>query len=134
MTCPFWLSSLFSFFCHQVVLCIHLVFMWTRELNSHPRTMAQTVSPPHLPLDQGASFPFLVFFKAASKIKLLNQINSYGPSINDVTALWEDVSRILWLSTETLNNGKGLCQKLSKINDVIYWQPKLFHVFFIITY
>ncbi len=42
------------------VLLIHLVFRWTRESNSHPRTMAQTVNPQHLPLDQGAS-PDLIF-------------------------------------------------------------------------
>ncbi len=56
VTCPFWLSLLFSLFiCHQVVHLIHLVFRWTRELNPRPRTMAQTVSPWHSPLDQGAS-------------------------------------------------------------------------------
>jgi hypothetical protein len=54
VTCPFWLSLLFSFFfCHQVVHLIHLVFRRTRELNPRPRTMVQTVSPS--PLDQGAS-------------------------------------------------------------------------------
>ncbi len=35
---------------------IHLVFRRTRESNSHPRTMAQTVSPRCSPLDQGASW------------------------------------------------------------------------------
>ncbi len=54
VTCPFWMSSLFSFFCHQVVLLIHLVFWWTPESNSFLRTMAQTVSPRSSPLDQGA--------------------------------------------------------------------------------
>ncbi len=56
ISCPFWLSLLFSFFfCHQEVHLIHLVFRWTRELNPHSRTMAQTVSPWRSPLDQGAS-------------------------------------------------------------------------------
>jgi hypothetical protein len=56
VTCPFWLSLLFLFFfCHQVVHLIHLVFRWTRELNTRPRTMPQTVSPWCSPLDQGAS-------------------------------------------------------------------------------
>ncbi len=55
VTCPFWLSLLFSFFCHQVVLLIHIVFRWTQELNSLPGTMAQTLSPQRSPLDQGAS-------------------------------------------------------------------------------
>ncbi len=60
VTCPFWLSLLFLFFfCHQVVHLIHLVFGWTRELNTHPRTMAQTVSPWCSPLDQGASPTFI---------------------------------------------------------------------------
>ncbi len=54
-TCPFWLSLLFSFFCHQVVLLIHLVLRWTRKLNLRPRTMAQTLRPRRSPLDQGAS-------------------------------------------------------------------------------
>ncbi len=59
VTCPFWLSLLLSlFFCHQVVHLIHLVFRWTRELNSRLRTMAQTVSPRCLPIDHGASLPF----------------------------------------------------------------------------
>jgi hypothetical protein len=55
VTCPFWLSLLFLFFCHQVVHLIHLVFRWTREWNPRLRTMAQTVSPRCSPLDQGAS-------------------------------------------------------------------------------
>jgi hypothetical protein len=56
VTCPFWLSLLlWLFFCHQVVLLIHLVIRWALESNSCPRTMAQTVSPRHSPLDQGAS-------------------------------------------------------------------------------
>ncbi len=56
VTCPFWLSLLFSFFfCHQVIHLIHLVFRWTWESNPHPTTMAQTVSPWCSPLDQGAS-------------------------------------------------------------------------------
>jgi hypothetical protein len=46
---------IFVLFCHQVVCLIHLVFRQTRELNSRPRTMAQTVSPRRSPLDQGAS-------------------------------------------------------------------------------
>ncbi len=46
---------IFVLFCHQVVILIHLVFRQTRELNSCPRTMAQTVSPQRSPLDQGAS-------------------------------------------------------------------------------
>ncbi len=45
----------FVLFCYQVVNFIHLVFRQTRELNSRPRTMAQTASPRHSPLDQGAS-------------------------------------------------------------------------------
>ncbi len=46
VTCLFWLSLLLSlFFCHQVVHLIHLVFRWTRELNSHLRTMARSVTP-----------------------------------------------------------------------------------------
>ncbi len=36
---------IFVLFCHQVVCLIHLVFRWTQELNSRPRTMVQTVSP-----------------------------------------------------------------------------------------
>jgi hypothetical protein len=48
---------IFVLFCHQVVHFIHLVFRRTRELNSRPRTMAQTVSPQRSPLDQGASSP-----------------------------------------------------------------------------
>jgi hypothetical protein len=64
VTCPFWLFLLLSLFiCHQVV---HLVFRWTRELNSHLRTMARNVSPWRSPLDKGASLctPSLVSNKA----------------------------------------------------------------------
>ncbi len=46
---------IFVLFCHQVVHLIHLVFRPTRELNSRPMTMAQTVGPRRSPLDQGAS-------------------------------------------------------------------------------
>ncbi len=63
VACLFWLPLLFSFFCHQVILIIHLVFRWTRELNSCLRTMAQTVSPKHSSLYQGAS-PYILIFKA----------------------------------------------------------------------
>jgi hypothetical protein len=53
---------IFVLFCHQVVHFIHLVFRQTWELNSHPRTVAQTVSPQRSPLDQGAS-PRINHFK-----------------------------------------------------------------------
>ncbi len=46
---------IFILFCHQVARLIHLVFRQTRELNSRPMTMTQTVSPQCSPLDQGAS-------------------------------------------------------------------------------
>jgi hypothetical protein len=49
---------IFILFCHQVVYFIYLVFRKTWELNSRPRTMAQTVSPRRSPLDQGASLTF----------------------------------------------------------------------------
>jgi hypothetical protein len=52
---------IFVIFCHQVVHLIHLVFRWTQESNSHPRTMAQTVSPQCSPLDQGASINVWLF-------------------------------------------------------------------------
>ncbi len=45
---------IFVLFCHHYGL-IHLVFRQIQELNSRPRTMAQTVSPQCSPLDQGAS-------------------------------------------------------------------------------
>ncbi len=52
---PFGCLYYFLLFCHHVVHLIHQVFRQTRELNSRPRTMAQTVSPRCSPLDQGAS-------------------------------------------------------------------------------
>ncbi len=55
-------------FCHQVVRFIHLVFRRTQELNSRPRTLAQTVSLWHSPLDQGAS-PTWMYFTNAKKAK-----------------------------------------------------------------
>jgi hypothetical protein len=62
LICFFWFDLtilavfiIFVLFCQQVVRLIHLVFRQTGELNSCPRTMAQTVSPRHSPLDQAAS-------------------------------------------------------------------------------
>ncbi len=52
VTFPFWLFLLLSLFFGHI---IHLVFRWTMELSSRLRTMAQTLSPRRLPLDQGAS-------------------------------------------------------------------------------
>ncbi len=50
---------IFVLFCHQVVRFIQLVFRQTQELNSRPRTMAQTVSSRRSPLDHGASLTSL---------------------------------------------------------------------------
>ncbi len=63
---PFGCLYYFQSFSATKVHFIHLVFRWTRELNPCPRTMAQTESPLHSPLDQGASlftnsFPTLTF-------------------------------------------------------------------------
>ncbi len=44
-----------------MVHLIHLVFKWTRELNSRRRSMAQTVTSQCSPLDHGASLMRLIF-------------------------------------------------------------------------
>ncbi len=78
VTCPFWLPLLFLFFfCHQVVYLIHLVFIWTRESNSRPRTMAQTVSPWCSPLDHGAS-PMYIYslFSVLGSVRWVEPIQS----------------------------------------------------------
>jgi hypothetical protein len=68
---PFGCLYHYHCFCHLVVHLIHLIFRWTLESNSCPRTMSKTVSPQHLPLDQGAS-PHLASIKVIGKTNWLN--------------------------------------------------------------
>ena len=77
MTCPIWLSLLFSvFFCHQVVHLFHLVFRWSRDSNPRLRTMAQIVSPRRSPLDQEDWFPFA--YKLIRQPKSKMDLISFG--------------------------------------------------------
>ncbi len=72
---------IFVLFCLQVVHFIHLVFGQTGESNSHPRTMAQTVSPWRLPLDQGPSPQQTKWLKYKSG-QILKQLCTRVNSIN----------------------------------------------------
>ncbi len=111
MTCPIWLSLHFYSFCHLVVRFIHLVFRRSWELNSHPRIMAQTVSPRHSLLDQGASFSnfFMMIYYFVS---------------------WSLKSKVLNLPLKTLKeNRKVNSWKLLKVNTMIptilYFMPDI---------